>query len=296
LPPAYYGNPRLSPDGKRLAITQHLGFRGSIVVYDRERRNLSTLTPEPGRSFLAVWSPDGKRIVFSRYAAAAPELCVKNADGSGEVEAATRTTGDAEFPNSWSPDGKVIVYTVTYTADRSPTRRMLSTDIWLLSLGGQRSSLPWFETAFRETAPVFSPDGKWIVYVSDEPGHPEIFLRPYPGPGAKIKISSDWGTEPVWSRDGRELLYRTGVKGEKFMAVEIRTSPELVVSEPRLLFSSDLDVGGLEGREDRFREYDVSRDGSEIIGLRTVGPEEPSRQLAIVTNWTATLARAGAPK
>ncbi|MGE5278469.1 MAG: protein kinase domain-containing protein [Acidobacteriota bacterium] len=291
LPPAHYANPRLSPDGKRLAITQHLGFRGAIVVYDRERRNLSTLTPEPGRSFVSVWSPDGKRIAFSRFADAAPELCVKNADGSGEVEALTRTTSDAEIPTSWSPDGRVIAYTVTYVADRSPTRRMLSTDIWLLSLGGQRSSLPWFETAFRETAPAFSPDGKWIVYVSDEPGHPEIFLRPYPGPGAKIKISSDWGIEPAWSRDGRELLYRAGARGEKFLSVEIRTSPELVVSQPRLLFSSDLDVGGPEGREDRFREYDVSRDGSEIIALRTAGPAEPDRRLMIVTNWAAAAGR-----
>jgi len=296
LPSAYYNNPRLSPDGKRLALTQHLGIRGSIVVYDRERRILSTLTPDPGRFFGPVWSPDGKRIAFSRYAAAMPELCAKNADGSGEVEALTRPAGDAEFPNSWSPDGKVIAYTIAYTADRSPTRRLLSTDIWFFSPGSQRSPLPWFETAFRETASAFSPDGKWIAYVSDEPGHPEISLRPYPGPGAKIKISSEWGIEPIWSRDGRELLYRTGARGEKFMAVEIRTSPELVVSTPRLLFSSDLDVGGPEGREDRFREYDLSRDGNEIIGLRTVRAEELNRQLAIVTNWASALARSFASR
>ncbi len=263
-------------------------------MYDRVRRILSTLTPEPGRSFLPLWSPDGKRIAFSRYAAAAPELCAKNADGSGEVEALTRPTGDAEFPNSWSPDGKVIAYTIDYTADRSPTRRHRSTDIWLVSPGRESSPLPWFETAFRETAPAFSPDGKWIAYVSDEPGHPEVSLRPYPGPGAKVKISSEWGIEPIWSRDGRELLYRTGARGEKFMSVEIRTSPELAVSQPRLLFSSDFDVGGPEGREDRFREYDVTADGNTIIALRTVPPEEPDRRLMIVTNWAAAAGRAEA--
>jgi Tol biopolymer transport system component len=296
LPSAYYNNPRLSPDGKRLALTQSLGIRGSVAVYDRERRILSTLTPEPGRYFLPLWSPDGKRIAFSRYAAAAPELCVKNADGTGEVEALTRPAGDAEFPNSWSPDGKVIAYTIAYTADRSPTRRLFSTDIWFVSPGSPRSPLPWFETPFRETAPAFSPDGKWIAYVSDEPGHPEISLRPYPGPGAKVKISSDWGIEPIWTRDGRELLYRTGAMGKKFMAVDIRTSPELAVSQPRLLFSSDLDVGGPEGREDRFREYDVSRDGNEIIALRTVLPEEPDRRLMIVTGWAAEAGRSASEK
>jgi Tol biopolymer transport system component len=291
LPSAHYGNPRLSPDGKRLALTQRAGIRGSIVVYDRERRILSTLTPEPGVSFLPLWSPDGKRIAFSRYAAAAPELCAKNADGSGEVETLTRPAGDAEFPNSWSPDGKVIAYTIAYTADRSPTRRLLSTDIWLVSPEGESSPLPWFETAFRETAPAFSPDGKWIVYVSDEPGHPEVSLRPYPGPGAKIKISSAWGIEPIWSRDGREILYRTGAMGKEFMAVDIRTSPEVAVSQPRLLFSSDLAVGGTEGREDRFREYDVTADGSTIIALRTVVGEETDRKLMIVTNWASATGR-----
>jgi eukaryotic-like serine/threonine-protein kinase len=293
LPPGRYQDPRLSPDGKHIALTQWAGLRGSIVVYDRQRRNLSTLTPEPGSFFCPTWSPDGRRMAFTRFGATLPQLCAKNTDGGGEIEPLTEPTSDAQFPNSWSPDGKVLAYTVSYTADRSPTRKLMSSDVWLLSPEERGSAHFWFETPFRESAAAFSPDGKWVAYVSDESGSPEIYVRPHPGPGAKIKISDEAGIEPAWARGGRELLYRAGQRAEKFMVVEIQTSAGLTVSTPRPLFTSSLDIGG---REDDFREYDVSSDGNDIIALRTVRAEETSRQLSVVTNWTAMLSRAGSPK
>ncbi|MGH9400144.1 MAG: hypothetical protein ACRD00_07230, partial [Thermoanaerobaculia bacterium] len=293
LPPANYESPRLSPDGRTLALVRLVGTGASIVVYDRQRQILSTLTPEPGSFFCPAWSPDGKRIALTRFTSGRPELCAKSADGNGEIEALTKPTGDAEFPNSWSPDGRVIAYTVSYTADRGGTRKLLSTDIWLLSMDGKGSERPWFETPFRETAATFSPDGKWIAYVSNESGSLEIYVGPYPGPGAKIKISNDSGIEPIWARGGRELVYRTGHDAEKFMVVDIQTTAGLTASTPRPLFSSALDVGG---REDVFREYDISGGGNEIIALRTIRVDEPSRQLAVVTNWAASAANAGAPK
>jgi eukaryotic-like serine/threonine-protein kinase len=284
LPAAAYSCPRLSPDGKRLALEQRVGSRKSIVVYDRERGILSALTPEPGEFLTPFWAPDGKRIAFSRLAASVPQLSVRSADATGEIEALTGSTGNAEFANAWSPDGKTILYSIMYARDQGPTRPLLTSDIWLFRTDRDAPARPWFESPFREAGAALSPDGKWVVYVSDESGSPEISVRPFPGPGAAVKISTESGSEPAWSRDGREILFRVGARRPKFMSVEVRTSPALQVSAPRLLFSSEVNSGGPGVRANGFREYDVSRDGSEIIALRTVATQEPS-QLAIVTSF-----------
>src|SRR5262245_580933 len=205
--------------------------------------------------------------------------------GAAKSSPFTEPSPDAQFPNSWSPDGRTILYTVAYTADRGPKRKLLTTDLWLVSPGDRRSARPWFESPFRETGGNFSPDGRWIAYVSDESGVREIYVRPFPGPGAATKISNGFATEPLWSRDGRALYYRAGENAEKFMSVAIRTVPELTISAPRLLFSSELDTGG---EEDQYREFDVSADG-QFVAQRYANPEEPARQLTIVTNWAATL-------
>jgi len=285
VPPGEYYGARFSPDGGRLVLSRFENLRGTIVIYDRGRNILTTLTPEPGSQFIPIWSPDGRRIAFSRYTDAMPTLSAKNADGSGEIEPLTEPSEDAQFADAWSPDGKTILYTVAYTADRGPKRKILSTDLWLVSHGDRRSARPWFESPFRETAGTFSPDGRWIAYVSDESGVKEIYIRPYPGPGAAVKVSNGFAIEPLWSRDGKELFYRTGENAEKFMTVAIRTLPELTISAPQLLFSSEVEVGG---QEDRSREYDVSADGH-FVGQRSSRTEEPNRQLVVVTNWAKTL-------
>ncbi len=287
VPPGEYYVARFSPDGERLALTRSEGLRVLIAIYDRGRNILTTLTPEPGSHFTAAWSPDGRRLAFSRFVDRMPILSVKNADGSGEIEPLTEGTDDAQFANSWSPDGKTILYTVAYTAARGPKRQLLTTDLWLVSPGDRRSARPFFESSFRETGGAFSPDGRWVAYVSDESGTREIYVRPFPGPGAAVKVSNGFAIEPLWSRDGRELYYRSGDNAEKFLAVQIQTSPGLTISAPRLLFSSELAVGG---REDMYREYDVSPTG-QFVALRNARTEEPNRQLVVVTNWPATLGR-----
>ena len=296
LPSAAYFNPRLSPDGKRLAMVQFFGLRSAIVIHDRERDIVSTLTPERGRFFCPLWSPDGQRLAFSRMGAARPTLGIKNADGSGEIRTFRDGSEDAEFPSSFTPDGKVIAYTVNYSTDRGAKRKPLTEDIWLKPVdeSAPAPAGPWFEAPFREAAPAISPDGKWVAYVSDESGAREIYVRPFPGPGAAIKVSTNTGIEPAWTRGGRELIYRTGERGERFMVVEVANGLP-TFSAPRLLFTAEVNIGGQwsgrGSREEAFRDYDVSADGNAFYATQFVPTEEPPRQLVVVTDWAATVPR-----
>jgi hypothetical protein len=279
LLPAFYSDPRLSPDGKTLALQKCDASVCKIFLYDIERNVLTSFTPEPGRFFNPVWSPDGRRLAYSGFTIGAPTLLVKNADGSGQpqrlTDAPTETRGAAELPDSWSPDGRTIAYIeVRLTGSAEAPRNVL-----LASADAKRGGRPWFESPYAESAAAFSPDGKWMAYVSDESGRQEVYLRAFPGPGGRTKVSSDGGAEPVWTRGGRELLYR---RETSFMAVDIRTGPPLSVGVPRVLFSGDFVTGG---RVDAPFGYDVSRDGNTIFAARSIRAPEPERQLAIVTNW-----------
>ncbi|MDQ5870973.1 MAG: serine/threonine-protein kinase [Acidobacteriota bacterium] len=283
LPEGVYSYPRLSPDGTRLALQKCAGESCKIFLYDLHRNVLSPFTSEPGRFFSPVWSPDGSRLAYSGLTTGNPTLYVKNTDGSGQPVRLT-DAAMAEFPNSWSPDGRTLVYVGVTGGQR------LNRDIWFVSLDGKRNARPWFESPHNENAASFSPDGRWIAYVSDESGRQEVYVRPLPGPGGSTKISSEGGSEPVWTRGGRELLYR---QANQFLAVEIRTEPVFAVGRPRVLFSGDYLPGG---REDAPFGYDVSRDGNEIYAVRTVPAPEPERRLAIVTNWLQAIAASDAAK
>ncbi len=279
LPAAWYGDPRLSPDGKTLAVQKCDGPSCKLVLYDLERKVLTPFTSEPGRFFNPVWSPDGRQLAYSGFAVGAPTLYMKNADGSGPARrltnAPTEVRETAEFPNSWSPDGRTIAYIVVHRlTGGQPTR-----DVWLASPGEKGQPRQWQETPYAESAATFSPNGQWMAYVSDESGRKEVYVRPFSGTGGRIKVSSEGGVEPVWTRGGRELLYRNG---NDFLSSEIRSEPGLSAGIPRVLFSGDFSPGG---REDAPFEYAVSSDGNVIYATRGVPAPELERRLAIVTNW-----------
>ena len=282
---ASYYEPRLSPDGKTLALGKCEGESCKLVLYDLERNVLTPLTSEPGRFFSPVWSPDGRRLAYSGFAVGAPTLFVKNTDGGSPAQrltdAPTETREAAEFPNSWSPDGSSIAYIrVSRLASGNADR-----DVWVVPPDGKRRARAWFETPYAEYGAAFSPDGRWMAYVSDESGRKEVYVRPFPGAGGRIKISSEGGAEPVWTRGGRELLYR---QGNQFLSVDVRTEPGLAAGTLHVLFSGDFLPGG---REDAPFGYDVTPDGNTIYAVREISAPEPDRRLAIVTNWTSMIAR-----
>ena len=285
LPEAYYAHPRLSPDGKALAVMKCEEESCKLFLFDFERAVLSPLTSEPGRSFNPVFSPDGRRLAYSGFALGAPAGYVKNTDGSGKAErltdAPTEKRSLAEFPNSWSPDGGVIAYVVALNLV-GKSDRAFARDIWLVSADGKRQARPWLETPHTESAAAFSPDGRWMAYVSDESGRQEVYVRPFPGPGGRFQISSNGGAEPVWTRAGREILYR---REREFVAAEVRTEPTFAVAGSQVLFSADYVRGG---REDAPFEFAASKDGNTIYVVRSTPVPKPDYELAIVTNWLPT--------
>jgi len=284
LPPSYYQNPRLSPDGSRLAMTRMDGMAMRLFVYEFGRQVLTPLTPEPGRYFLPVWSPDGTRIAFAGFIDGVPRPYVKRADGSGTATAMTVPTSEALFPASWFPDGSAIASVKAYVGDRSPHPRGM-TALWIVPTDPSKPPYAWFKTE-REFGPVVSPDGRSIAYVSLESGRQEVYLRPYPD-GGRIQVSNNGGREAAWSRDGNELTYR---EGDRFLSVAVRSTPQHSVSSPTPLFSGDYLAGS---GEDVPRQYDVSRNGDSFIVIQPVAPEPADRRLVVVTNWPRTFARPG---
>ena len=165
--------------------------------------------------------PDGKRVAFGSTRAGGPEnLFWKPADGSGPAEQLAESE-HIQWPSSCSPDGQVLAFAKLHSTTGQ--------DIWVLPLQGERKPRPFFRTQFNEGAPVFSPDGHWLAYTSDESGRYEVYVQPYPGPGGKWQISNEGGNELVWPKNGRELFYRNGAK---MMAVEITTQPTFRAGTP----------------------------------------------------------------
>jgi serine/threonine-protein kinase len=134
-------------------------------------------------------------------------------------------------------------------------------------------------TPFDESAPTFSPDGKWLAYVSDESGRAEVYVQPYPGPGAKWAVSTEGGTEPAWSADGRELYFR---HRDQLVAVGISPGTEFRAGRSAPILDSRYET--IEGA----RDYDVSPDGKGFVVIRSEGPVEPDR-FAVVLNWFTEL-------
>jgi Tol biopolymer transport system component len=260
-----YLEPRLSPDGRRVAVTleeQEI----QIWLYDLSRETLTRLTSEGGDN--PVWTPDGKRIAFRSRKEGPLNLFWQPADGSGGLERLTNSE-HVQAPDSWSPDGQLLAFT-----ELNPTT---GRDIWVLRLS-DRKPQPFLRTPSDESAPRFSPDGRWLAYVSNESGRYETYVQPYPGPGGKWQISTEGGTEPVWNPNGRELFYRSG---GKMMVVDITTQPSFAMGRPRMLFE-----GGQYGLPTGsysypFPNYDVSPDGQRFLMIT----KESKPQINVVLNW-----------
>jgi dipeptidyl aminopeptidase/acylaminoacyl peptidase len=194
------------------------------------------------------------------------------ADGSGGLERLTEFGG---APTSWSPDGKLL----TFLSGMLPTGNNTT---WLLRREDRKAE-PFFRTSFNQGATQFSPDGRWVAYISDETGRPEIYVQPHPGPGGKWQISTDGGTEPQWNPNGRELFYRSG---DKMMSAEMTTRPRFSAGKPKVLFAGQYQPSQ---SPVPIANYDVSPDGQRFLMLKPGGQDQAATQINVVLNWLEDL-------
>jgi serine/threonine protein kinase/roadblock/LC7 domain-containing protein len=275
--PGNQANPRISPDGKRVAldITDPKTGNTDIWIYESSRGVATRFTFDPSEETNPVWSPDASRIVFESDARQFSDLYQKDSSGAGSQEILLKSDGGM-VPADWSRDGRLILY-------RERDAKTYEFSLKVLPLTGDGKPMPVINTKSERTAGQFSPDGRWLAYSSNESGKREIVVTPFPGPGGKWQVSVAGGSEPRWRRDGRELFYLA--PDGKLMAVEVKQGPTFEAGEAKPLFQTR--TREHVSSNDVF-SYDVSADGQRFLVNTDVG-EVISSPLTVVVNWTAEL-------
>jgi Tol biopolymer transport system component len=263
----------LSPDGKRALTSLYDpdGRPGDIWIMDVSKGHKSRLTFDPQSDGEAIWSPDGQRIVFTsnRGGNGHSNLFITSASGSGDDQKLLVADAD-DIPTSWSQDGQYILLT-RWANGRGGT--------WLLRPNVDSEAKPLLlSAAFDQGAAVFSPNGRFVAYTSNESGRYEVYVQSFPAPGNKWPVSSGGGYLPLWRNDGRELFYLS--YNAKVMAVDVKTDAAFESGRPKELFQTGIKVGpGL--------PYAVTPDGSRF--LINSAFEDTTTPIVVVLNWTARL-------
>jgi serine/threonine-protein kinase len=279
LPPRSYLHPRLSPDERQLVIEVE-GASHDIFTYDFERGVLTKVSFD-GASHWPLWTPSDRRLTFRSWKTGTMTMWGMPADRSGSAELLT-DIGSMQSPESWSPDGAALAFTQMDDPQSG-------SDIYVLSRDGDRQPRALVRTKFSEGSPKFSPDGRWLAYSSNESGRPEVYAMAYPGPGPKIQLSTEGGTDPVWRRDGRELYYRNG---DRMIVVEVSSGRTLTASKPRMLWEGRYLAGvgsscGMAGPTSA--NYDVTADGQRFLMIEDKSENVECKLLHVVSNWSREL-------
>ncbi len=267
----------LSPDGRRIAFDRRDAVSGSqdVWVLDLSRGTSSRLTFDRANETTPAWSPDGSKIVFSRLGGGRAEIYQILASGAGR-ETLLAGPLDAANHKHWSPDGRFLAF--------DALRSAVANDIWVLPIkpdGSAGKPEPFLNREFTEAQPQFSPDTKWLAYISDETGRLEVYVQSFPDKRGKWQISSAGGAQPRWRRDGRELYYLAFDR--KMMVVEVKAGPAgLEAAVPRALFETP--VRG----DDTTSHYEASSDGQRFL-MPVLGSESQPEPATVVVHWTTGL-------
>jgi eukaryotic-like serine/threonine-protein kinase len=244
--PASTFAPRISPDGREVVFdTSQDGILWIAKLPDLSaKRQLTT----EGRNRGPLWSGDGKRILYITDYEREEVLFWRNADGTGTAELLTQ----ARAPESWSSRLQVLSFIRLKPAPAGDY------DVWTYSLSGKQATPLIAIPGSPQHSSSFSPDGRWIAYVSAETGRLEVYVQAFPGPGAKIQITKEGGGHPLWSPDQRELFFDNNAR---MFVVPIRTQPNFTAGEPMALPITGFIQGPLR------RQYDLTPDGKQFLML-----------------------------
>jgi len=266
--------PAISLQGDRLAFTVDDPRSGTsdIWVRDLARGTNSRLTFGPPDHVAPAWSPDGKWIAYRVSTNGPSSLAVKAADGTGEEKILLKGE-TVTVPTDWSRDGRYVAYT--------QANKEGNLDLWALPVSGEGKPILVLQTPFNESNGMFSPDGRFMLYQSNESGRIEIYVRSFPGPGGKWQISTAGGADPHWSADGKEITYRT--LDQKVTSVEVKTNGDAFeAGVPRTLFLGRFQPGTVRNR------YAPAPDGQKFLVVSPLG-RDAMAPTTVVLNWWMAL-------
>jgi len=270
-PESFVGGLAISHDGSKLALVRFdpQSSGKDIWAQDLKRGTMTRLTFGQDDEVSPFWSPDDERLLFLTGPGSRGELRQKHASGLGSEE--TVLQNDAVIVSlDWSPDGESIVLTVGGVET--------SADIWLYSLSASELT-PLVQSPFDQMYPVYSRDGRWIAYQSNESGRYEVYVQPASGSGGRWQVSRDGGLYPLWNRNGREMFYVA--PPNRMMVVPVSSAKTFEAGPPRVLFEANFRFGGQ-------RIYDVTPDGERFVVELQPNVATP---ITLVTNWTALVER-----
>jgi eukaryotic-like serine/threonine-protein kinase len=249
IEPCICAGPLLSPDGTRLAFTSGMPDGGvDIYVWSFAARTLTQLTFEPGLQMVPLWSPDGQRIAYT----SPPGVFVRRADGAGDPQ--LLVPGTELLPWSWTADDRIVLQ---QTAAGSQ-------DVSVVSAAEGGMPEPLLTENFRETRPTLSPDGRWLAYESNESGHMEIYVRPFPNvTDGKWQVSAGGGEDPKWTRDGRTLYFLSPIA---LVALPIEAQSDFRWGMPTNVLDRKRYM-----TPPASRQYDISLDGTRLLMLKDAG-------------------------
>jgi Tol biopolymer transport system component len=281
-PPGSYSSPSFSMDDKRVAVRRAdpQSNNSDIWLIDLERGVPVRFTTDLGSDNFPTWSPDNSRIAFISTRSGQTSIYQKSSTGAGAEEALI-TSSELKYNPQWSPDGRFILY--------AQINATTNVDLFLLPLSGERKAQPFLQTSFIEAQGRFSPDGRWVTYISNETSQFEVYVQSFPATNGKVRISTGGGSQPQWRGDGRELYYYT--PDRKLMAVEVNgEGSTFKVGVPHALFNIRVVGAGIDQGFPGNGYYAPSHDGKRF--LVTTSPEAAERQqINVILNWTADLKR-----
>ena len=252
---AYHKTPRLSPDGRRLAISIDRGDGSTLWIARADGGPMTRLSFDGSMNERAAWTPDGQRVTFPSDHAGGIRLFERRADGSGPMTPVNVFDARRIFGTEWAPRGDWLLF-------RTDDQAAGNADIMGIRPGIDSAARSFVATPAEELAPAISPDGRWLAYSSDQSGRREVFVRPFPETDrATYQVSTAGGTEPLWSRDGRELFFRD--ERNRIVSVPVAASTIFERGAARELF----DASNYEGLRVQ-RNYDVTPDGQRFVMLR----------------------------